>query len=117
MISDWQVGSPFEDRGRILEVEPERLLVSTHWSPLSGVPDLPENYHRVTYRLSEKEGKTEVTILQDNNASEEEKVHSEANWKAVLDGDEETTGRLISAQTRKIRKASFLKPVYSAGGL
>ena len=97
VISDWKVGSPivykgewqgkpFEDKGRILEFEPEKLLVSTHWSPLSGVPDLPENYHTVTYRLSEKDGKTEVTIHQDKNASEEEKADSEKNWKTILDG-------------------------------
>jgi len=97
VISDWKVGSPilyrgewqgkpFEDRGKILEFEPGKRLVSTHWSPLSGVPDLPENYHTVTYELSEKSGGTEVTILQDNNASEEENDHSEANWKTVLDG-------------------------------
>ena len=97
VISDWKVGSPivykgdwqgkpFEDKGQILAFEPEKLLVSTHWSPLSGVPDLPENYHTVTYRLSESDGKTEVTIHQDKNASEEEKADSEANWKAILDG-------------------------------
>jgi uncharacterized protein YndB with AHSA1/START domain len=97
VVSDWKAGSPilyrgewqgkpFEDKGQILQIEPEKLLVSTHWSPMSGVPDLPENYHKVTYELSEKDGKTDVTIRQDNNASEEEKAHSEANWKAVLDG-------------------------------
>jgi uncharacterized protein YndB with AHSA1/START domain len=97
VISDWKVGSPivykgdwqgkpFEDKGQILEIEPGKRLVSTHWSPLSGVPDVPENYHKVTYQLMEKEGKTEVTILQDNNGSEEEKAHSEANWKVVLEG-------------------------------
>jgi uncharacterized protein YndB with AHSA1/START domain len=97
VVSDWKVGSPilyrgewqgkpFEDKGQILEIVPEKSLVSTHWSPMSGVPDIPENYHKVTYRLLEKDGKTEVTILQDNNASEEEKAHSEANWQAVLEG-------------------------------
>ena len=97
VISDWKVGSPiiyrgewqgktFEDKGKILEVKPGRSLVSTHWSPLSGVPDRPENYHTVTYTLSEKDGKTEVNLTQDNNASEEEKAHSEQNWKQMLDG-------------------------------
>ena len=97
VVSDWKVGSPivyrgkfqgkpFEDKGKILEIEPGKSLVSTHWSPMSGVPDLPENYHKVSYQLSERDGKTDVTILQDNNASEEEKAHSEANWKTVLDG-------------------------------
>jgi uncharacterized protein YndB with AHSA1/START domain len=97
VISDWKVGSPitykgewqgkaFEDKGKILKIEPERLLMSTHWSPLSGVPDTPENYHTVTYTLSDKGDTTEVTINQDNNSSEEEKEHSEQNWRTVLEG-------------------------------
>lgn len=97
VISDWKVGSPilykgewegkpFEDKGEILEIEPEKVLKSTHWSPLSGVPDTPENYHTVTYTLSEKGDATEVTITQDNNASEQEKAHSEKNWQTVLKG-------------------------------
>jgi uncharacterized protein YndB with AHSA1/START domain len=97
VISDWEVGSPiiykgewegkpFEDKGEILEIEPETLLRSTHWSPLSGVPDTPENYHTVTYALSEKGDSTEVTITQDNNASADEKAHSEKNWQTVLKG-------------------------------
>ena len=97
VISDWKVGSPityrgewegkpFEDKGQILDVEPERLLRSTHWSPLSGVPDIPENYHTVTYTLTDQGESTEVTITQDNNATEDEKAHSEKNWRTVLEG-------------------------------
>lgn len=67
-------------------MKPEKLLRSTHWSPLSGVPDTPESYHTVTYMLSEKDGNTEVTIMQDNNANEEEKAESEKNWPTVLEG-------------------------------
>src|SRR5262245_3755451 len=90
VTTDWKVGGPimykgvwegkaYEDKGKILKFDPEKTLISTHWSPLSGVPDIPENYHTVTYQLSETDGKTEVTILQDNNATEEEKTHSEQN--------------------------------------
>jgi uncharacterized protein YndB with AHSA1/START domain len=97
VISDWKVGStivyrgewqgkPFEDKGKILEMEREKALVSTHWSPLSGVPDTPENYHTVSYHLKEMDGRTEVTLTQDNNANEEEKAHSEQNWKHMLEG-------------------------------
>ena len=97
VISDWKEGSPiiyrgewegkpFEDKGKILKIEPEKQLMSTHWSPLSGVPDTPENYHTVTYTLSGKGDSTDVTITQDNNASEQEKEHSEQNWRTVLDG-------------------------------
>ena len=97
VVTDWKVGGPiiykgvwegkpFEDKGKILKFEPGKLLVSTHWSPLAGAPDVPENYHTVTYELSEKDGATEVTLTQDNNASEEEKVDSEQNWNMMLDG-------------------------------
>jgi uncharacterized protein YndB with AHSA1/START domain len=97
VISDWKEGSPitykgewegksFEDKGKILKIEPQKMLRSTHWSPLSGVPDTPENYHTVTYQLSEKNGGTEVTITQDNNANADEKSHSEQNWRTALDG-------------------------------
>lgn len=97
VVSDWKVGSPityrgewegkaFEDKGEILEIEPEKVLKSTHWSPLSGVPDLPENYHTVTYALSDRGDGTEVTITQDNNATEEENAHSKKNWQTVLKG-------------------------------
>lgn len=97
VISDWKVGSritykgewegkPFEDKGEILAVEPEKELKSTHWSPLSGVPDSPENYHTVTYTLTDQGDTSKVTITQDNNATEEEKAHSEKNWQMVLKG-------------------------------
>ena len=96
VTTDWKVGSPitykgewegkaYEDKGKILKFEPEKTLVTTHWSPLSGVPDTPESYHTVTYELTETDGKTEVTITQDNNASQKEADHSTQNWKTVLD--------------------------------
>ena len=97
IISDWKVGSPiiykgqwqgksYEDKGTILTFEPGKLLVTTHWSPLSGVADSPENYHKVTYELSEQDGSTQVTLTQDNNATEEEKTQSDQFWKTMLDG-------------------------------
>jgi uncharacterized protein YndB with AHSA1/START domain len=82
---EWE-GKSFEDKGKILKVKPEKELVTTHWSPLPGAPDSPENYHTVSYELQKRGGKTQVTITQDNNASEEEKKESEKNWKTMLDG-------------------------------
>jgi uncharacterized protein YndB with AHSA1/START domain len=79
-------GKPFEDKGEILDVEPNRLLRMTHFSPLSGQPDRPENYHTLTYELDECDGRTHVALSQDNNGSEEEAEHSKANWEAMLKG-------------------------------
>ena len=95
--TDWEEGSPirfkgqwdgksFEDKGEILEVEPERRLSYTHWSGLSGKPDKPENYHHVTYQLEPKSDQTRVSIIQDGAESPEAQAASEKNWRMVLDG-------------------------------
>ena len=97
VTTDWNVGSPitykgtwegkaYEDKGKVLQVEPGKLLVSTFWSSLSGLPDVPENYQTVRYELSTEGDGTRLTIIQDNNDSQEEADHSEQNWKTVLDG-------------------------------
>jgi uncharacterized protein YndB with AHSA1/START domain len=95
MITDWHVGSPilwkgewqgrtYEDKGVILQFEPGRRIQYSHFSPLSGVPDLPENYHTVTIELSADRNQTRVLLTQDRNASEEERAHSEQNWGMML---------------------------------
>ena len=95
--TDWQVGSPitymgvwegkpYKDKGKILQIEPEKLLVSTFWSSLAGLPDIPENYKTVHYELSPESGGTKLTITQDNNADRAEADHSAQNWNTVMDG-------------------------------
>jgi uncharacterized protein YndB with AHSA1/START domain len=90
--TDWQVGSPitwtgewegkpYQDKGEILAVEPGRLLKLTHFSPLTGQPDVPENYHTLTYTLT---GNTHLELAQDNNGSEEEAKHSQAMWELLV---------------------------------
>jgi uncharacterized protein YndB with AHSA1/START domain len=96
-ISDWTEGNPivwkgnwqgkkYEDRGVILKLEPERLIQYNHFSPLSGKPDLPENYHTVTVELMSNGAKTTVSLSQDNNETEQAQEHSEKNWKMMLGG-------------------------------
>lgn len=93
--TDWRPGSritwkgeyegrKYEDKGEILEVERERRLELTHFSPLSGEADTPENYHTLVYELEEHDGLTHVSLSQDNNRSEEAAEHSRANWEKML---------------------------------
>jgi uncharacterized protein YndB with AHSA1/START domain len=97
VTTDWQVGSPitykgiwngkaYEDKGRVLQIEIGNLLVSSFWSSLSGLPDIPANYKTVRYELASVDNATRLTITQDNNDSREEAKHSEQNWIMVLDG-------------------------------
>jgi uncharacterized protein YndB with AHSA1/START domain len=82
---EWQ-GKPYEDKGKIIKIESEKLLEVTHYSPLSGVSDIPENYHTVRYELTQEGDNTKILLTQDNNSSEQEKEHSETNWNMMLEG-------------------------------
>jgi uncharacterized protein YndB with AHSA1/START domain len=95
--SQWKVGSditwsgemkgkPYKDKGKILAFERERKPAYSHFSPLAGKPDKPENYHDVTIRLDGDDDRTKVTLSQDNNADARAKAESEKNWKAMLSG-------------------------------
>jgi uncharacterized protein YndB with AHSA1/START domain len=97
VVSDWQEGSPitwsgewqgkqYQDRGTILRVIPGRMLQHTHFSPLAGLPDIPENYHTVTVELATQGSGTRVSIAQDKNPTEEARQHSEQNWTIVIQG-------------------------------
>jgi uncharacterized protein YndB with AHSA1/START domain len=93
----WEVGSPitwageydgraYEDKGEVLEVdEPSRLSV-THYSPMMGEPDEPENYHTLVYTLTDADGRTHVELTQDGCDSEEQAEQFSASWQQMLDG-------------------------------
>ena len=79
-------GKQYEDKGEILACEPTRRLEMTHFSPLTGQPDRPENYHRVRYELRDEGDHTHVVLQQDNNPTPEAAEASRANWDTVLHG-------------------------------
>jgi uncharacterized protein YndB with AHSA1/START domain len=81
----WQ-GKSYEDRGVVLRSEPGKLLETTYWSSMSGLPDRPGNYRKVRYELTPEKGGTRLTLTQDNNVTEEERAHAEGNWKMALEG-------------------------------
>ncbi|HET9673005.1 MAG TPA: SRPBCC domain-containing protein [Actinomycetota bacterium] len=80
---EWQ-GKPYVDEGRILEVDPPRRLVHTHWSELSGTPNTPEHHQKVTWSLTERDGGTELTVSERNLPSAEAKATSDQSWATVL---------------------------------
>lgn len=96
-VSDWHEGSPivwkgewqgkaYEDKGVIFQFKPERTLQYSHFSPLAGLPDKPENYHTVTIDLSEAGDQTHVSLSQDNNLTEKERDDFAKNWGMMLTG-------------------------------
>lgn len=101
VTSDWKRGSPitwkgewkgrpFEDRGKVLEVQPGRHLKYSHYSPLSGGEDKPENYHNVTVELWGTDGDVRVELEQDNNKTCVARDDSQKNWESMLAGLKQT---------------------------
>ena len=81
---EWQ-GRPYVDKGEIVRFDPPKVLVHTHWSDLSGLPDEPQSYQEVTWEIAERDGAAELTITEHNLPNEEAKTASEQAWRMVLD--------------------------------
>lgn len=86
-------GKPYEDHGEVVEVVPEQRLVVTHFSPLSGQEDHLDNYHTVSYELTDLGDHTHLTLKQDNNPDEQTAAESRDNWETVLRGLKELVER------------------------
>ena len=95
VTSDWKTGSPirftgtwegkeYEDKGTILKFEKGKVFQYSYWSSFSSTPDIPENYAVLTFELSSHGDTTELSLTQDNIASEAELEHSGKNWEGVL---------------------------------
>ena len=97
VTTNWREGSPiywkgewkgkaYEDKGVILTLDRGKRLRYTHFSPLAGLPDTPDNYHTVTVELTGEGNATRVELTQDNNPTDEARQHSEKNWAMMLAG-------------------------------
>ena len=82
---EWE-GRPYQDKGEVVAAERGRLLEVTHYSPLTGDEDMPENYHTLRYELSQAGSGTAVSLTQDGCESEEQAEQFSQNWQGMLDG-------------------------------
>jgi uncharacterized protein YndB with AHSA1/START domain len=101
--TDWEVGHPitwagewngqdYQDKGEVLAVEQGRRLTMSHWSPLAGGRDAPEEYHVIDIELEPEGDATRVTLRQSNlvggvtDADREHRSEYEENWATTLRG-------------------------------
>jgi len=80
---EWQ-GKKVEGKGKVLQLEDEKLLKHSYWSNLSGLEDKPENYHIVTYHLLPKNGNTELILTEENLQTKEMQEQSAKLWDMIL---------------------------------
>lgn len=96
VTTDWKEGSniilngiwhnkPHEHKGTILKYQPEQLLSYTNWNPLSGLPDTPDNYSTIEFRIHPSGGQTELTLTQSNFKLDTIYRHYNFFWTLTLD--------------------------------
>lgn len=77
-------GLPYETRGTILQFEPNVVYEYSFWNSLSQLPDVPENYALITFRLTPEENGTVLTLTQSNFVTEVIYQHFNFYWNVAL---------------------------------
>jgi uncharacterized protein YndB with AHSA1/START domain len=97
IFTDWKVGSPiivkghhnnvgFENKGTVLEFEPNSILRYSHLSSVSRLPDKAENYTVIEFRLARAEDdSTLLTVRTSNFPSESIFKHWEFYWRVTIE--------------------------------
>ena len=80
---EWK-GKPYEDKGEILQIKKPTKLQYSHFSPLTGKDDIPENYHVVTINLINKGNQTTISLSQNKNENKKEQSEAQKNWTMML---------------------------------
>lgn len=95
VLTSWKIGSPiifkgefngnkYEEKGVLLNVEPNTQLRYSHWSNFDGLPDEPENYRIWTFDIHRKDGTTQLSITEDNIPTDRQKGRSDEFWSVLL---------------------------------
>lgn len=96
VVSEWQTGQPIlftgnwhgakiKDKGIILQLEPEQTLRYSYWSKISRLPDLPENYSIIEFRLAKLDAQTMLTLTHSNIKLDVAYKHWNFYWAMAMD--------------------------------
>jgi len=94
VVTDWTEGGPivirgfhivrFENRGTVLRFEPNAVLRYSHLSSMSRLPDKPENYSIVEFRLAPADGRTSLTVTLSGFPTEAILKHHDFYWRVTV---------------------------------
>jgi uncharacterized protein YndB with AHSA1/START domain len=97
MITDWKIGSSikfstpwdgkvFEQGGKILEMTPYKIISYSLFAPRPSLEDKPENYFIMKYILTEDNGLTNLSIIQEDNRPGAKQEASQGEENPILKG-------------------------------
>lgn len=96
ILTDWSVGGPilirgksngarFENKGTVLQFEPETVLQYSHLSSASRLPDVPASYSTIEFRLAAlADNQTELALTLENFPTEVIYKHLAYYWTVTL---------------------------------
>ncbi|MEJ0104533.1 MAG: SRPBCC domain-containing protein [Bacteroidota bacterium] len=73
-----------EFKGKILQLEPGKLFQYSSWSKISKLPDKPENYSLIEFRLTPMEDQTTLSVTHSNLIAKAAVEHSNFYWNVAL---------------------------------
>lgn len=95
VITDWKVGTPliikgfhhvnFENKGTILQFEPNRVLKYDYLSSISRLPDNPENHTIIEFILTPFGDQTSLTLTLSNFPTESIFKHVNFYWTTTIE--------------------------------
>jgi len=96
ILTDWKIGSPiivrgilhrvkFENKGIVLQFEPEKVLQYTHLSSISRLPDKPENYTVLEFNLTPIDQQAKLAFTASNFPTEAIYKHFRFYWNVTLE--------------------------------
>jgi uncharacterized protein YndB with AHSA1/START domain len=93
--TNWQVNSPivisgfhhlkFENKGTVLQFEPNQALKYNFLSSLSRLPDIAESYTTIGFSLSPTNNQTALTLLITNFPTETIFRHLDFYWRTTIE--------------------------------
>jgi uncharacterized protein YndB with AHSA1/START domain len=81
--SEWH-GKKIRDKGWIQKLEPGKIFRYSYWTKIFRLPDLPENYAIIEFRLENDNGRTILSVTHSNLVMEAGYEHSDYYWKVAL---------------------------------
>ncbi|MES2727110.1 MAG: SRPBCC domain-containing protein [Bacteroidota bacterium] len=91
--TDWAIGKaitikgfhhlPFENKGIVLQFEPNRVLQYSHLSSLSRLANTNENYTIITFNLQPNQSETLLTVKIENFPTETIFKHLNLYWRTT----------------------------------
>lgn len=92
--TNWIVGTPisikgfhhayFENKGTIMQFDPQKIIQYSHWSSLSHLPDTKENYTNITFLLSPDEEKILLKVRIENFPTASIYQHLNFYWRGTM---------------------------------